>query len=154
MVTVAIKWADGADTGLPLPSYETKGSAGFDLRANLPDYDRDDGVILRSHERLLVSTGLSMEIPAGYEGQIRPRSGLALRYGVTLMNALGTIDSDYRGVVSIILYNSGNQDFQLMHGDRIGQMIIAPVIRSNFVLTDSLGKTARGSRGFGSTGKF
>ena len=152
MVTVAISWADGADITLPLPSFETAGSAGADLRANLAEGDRKRGMLIEAKSRMLISTGFYMEIPKGYEAQIRPRSGLALKHGITLMNSVGTIDSDYRGIVGIILYNSCDKSFQVGHGDRIAQMVIAPVTRADFVLTAKLIKTGRGSGGFGSTG--
>ena len=152
MVTVAISWADGADSTLPLPSFETSGSAGADLRANLSENVRQKGMLLEAKSRILVSTGFHLEIPKDYEAQIRPRSGLALKHGITLMNSIGTIDSDYRGIVGVILYNSGDKGFKIDHGDRIAQMVIAPVVRADFVMADKLTKTRRGSDGLGSTG--
>ena len=152
MVTVAISWANGADSTLPLPSFKTDGSVGADLRANLSKDERSKGVLLKANSRMLVSTGFRLEIPQDYEAQIRPRSGLALKHGITLMNAIGTIDSDYRGIVGVILFNSSDKDFKISHGDRIAQMIIAPVVRANFVMAPKLTKTTRGSGGLGSTG--
>ena len=152
MVTVAISWADEADSTLPLPSFATEGSSGADLRANLAEGDRQKGVMLRANNRLLVSTGFYIEIPKGYEAQIRARSGLALRHGITLMNSIGTIDSDYRGIVNVILYNSGDKGVQIHHGDRIAQMIVAPVVKAKFVMAAKVTKTRRGSGGLGSTG--
>ncbi len=153
MVAIYLRWAEGADTALSLPQYETKGAAGADLRANLVLDNRVTGVTLVAGARMLISTGLHMEIPLGYEVQIRPRSGLALKHGVTTLNAPGTIDSDYRGIVGIILYNSSDQNFYIGHGDRVAQMIVAPVQQAVFSLKVQLGETDRDQRGFGSTGK-
>ena len=153
MVAIYLRWAEGADTALSLPQYETKGAAGADLRANLALDNRATGVTLVAGARMLISTGLHMEIPLGYEVQIRPRSGLALKHGVTTLNAPGTIDSDYRGIVGIILYNSCDQNFYIGHGDRVAQMIVAPVQQALFPLKVQLGETDRDQRGFGSTGK-
>ena len=153
MVDISLSWAKGADTNLSLPQYETKGAGGADLRANFVPEKRVSGVNLAAGSRMLISTGLHMEIPTHYEVQIRPRSGLALKHGVTILNAPGTIDSDYRGIVGIILYNSSDQDFHIRHGDRVAQMVVAPVQQSNFSLKVSLGETHRGQDGFGSTGK-
>lgn len=131
----------------PLPAYESAGAAGMDLRAHLPQ----GPLILSPGERLLVPTGLRMALPAGYEAQIRPRSGLALKYGVTVLNSPGTIDSDYRGEVQILLINLGQQDFTLAHGMRVAQMVVAPVTRVRAVSAEQLDETRRGSGGFGST---
>ena len=130
-----------------LPEYETDQSAGMDLRADL-----GETVELSPGERALVPTGLYLEIPAGYEAQVRPRSGLALRHGVTVLNAPGTIDSDYRGEIKIILINQGDEDFEITRGMRIAQMIIAPVLQVAIEPVASLDDTARGAGGFGSTG--
>jgi len=151
MVTITFNWLDEADQSLGLPSYETKGAAGADLRANFAPEHRD-GVTLQPGERTLVSTGLRMEIPLGYEVQIRPRSGLALKHGITLPNSPGTIDSDYRGPLGVIVMNAGQEAFHIAHGDRIAQMLVAPVIQASFELAETLGETERGSGGFGSTG--
>jgi dUTP pyrophosphatase len=142
-----------ADAGVALPSYESSGAAGADVRANFADVNRAAGVTLYSGERRLIPTGFKMEIPVGYEAQIRPRSGLALKAGVTLTNAPGTIDSDYRGPVGVILHNLGSEPFAVKHGDRIAQIVIAPVTQAMFAETAELGTTSRGDGGFGSTGR-
>jgi dUTP pyrophosphatase len=148
MTTIKLCWADGADRSLPLPAYESAGAAGADLRANLPD----GAVTLAPGARALVSTGLHMAIPQGFEVQVRPRSGLALKHGITLINSPGTIDSDYRGVVGVILGNTGEAPFVVEHGMRIAQMVVAPVVQAGFDLADNLDETSRGTGGFGSTG--
>lgn len=150
--TVLLRWDDGADTSLSLPSYETSGAAGADIRANFSMNQRAEGRVLVPGERGLIPTGLNMAIPNGYEVQIRPRSGLALKNGVGLVNAPGTIDSDYRGPVGIILINHGSDPFHISHGMRIAQMVVAPVVQAAFQLTEDLPKSARGTGGFGSTG--
>jgi len=152
MVEVKISRLAGFDQDLALPMYETSGSAGADLRANFTD-DMRQGVTLEPGERALISTGLSLEIPPGYEVQLRPRSGLALKYGITLPNSPGTIDSDYRGPLGVILMNAGNAAFHVGHGDRIAQMIVAPVVQAVFSLVNDLTETSRGTGGFGSTGR-
>ena len=153
MIDLPILRSDRADTNLPLPSYETEGAAGMDLRANFPSELRDSGVVLNSGQRALIPTGLRFEIPQGFEVQIRPRSGLALKHGVTMVNAPGTIDSDYRGDVGVILVNHGEDHFHVSHGDRIAQMVFAAVTRCNIVEVNTLTTTERGAGGFGSTGK-
>ena len=145
-----MRWLDGADTTLPLPSYETPGAAGADLRANFPDKGE---ITLEPGARALLPTGLAVEIPHGYEMQIRPRSGLALKQGLSLANAPGTIDSDYRGPLGIILINFGQTSVRIAHGDRIAQAVIAPVVQAEFKLSEALSETKRGSSGFGSTGR-
>lgn len=132
---------------LPLPSPASPGSSGFDLRAAI-----DGEVALRPGERLLVPTGLVLEIPFGWEGQVRPRSGLALRHGIGVVNAPGTIDSDYRGEVGVILINLGEAPFSLKRGDRIAQLVFHRVERIEWEEADSLAESGRGSGGFGSTG--
>ena len=132
---------------LPLPAYATHGAAGMDLAAAV-----DRSVILGAGERLAIPTGFAVAVPAGYEAQIRPRSGLALKHGVTVANAPGTIDSDYRGEVAILLVNLGDQDFTIERGMRIAQMVVAPVTQVTPFATDSLPDTDRGNDGFGSTG--
>lgn len=144
---------DWADPGVPLPDYATDGAAGADIRANLPAGDRAQGITLAPMERRIVPTGLRMEIPPGFEVQIRPRSGLALRHGITLPNTPGTIDSDYRGPLGVLLVNLGTDPVTLHHGDRIAQMVVAPVLRARFTLVAQLSDTARGTGGFGSTGR-
>lgn len=146
---IRVAWCDGADTGLGLPRYESAGAAGADLRANFEDRG---AVTLETGARALIPTGLRMEIPLGFEVQIRPRSGLALKHGVSLVNSPGTIDSDYRGPVGVIVINHGAAPFEIRHGDRIAQMVIAPVLQAEMTLADSLDETARGTGGFGSTG--
>jgi dUTP pyrophosphatase len=149
-VTLTVMWDDGADRSLGLPAYESAGAAGADLRANLPDRGQ---VVLQPGARGLVPTGLRMAIPQGFEVQIRPRSGLALKHGITLPNAPGTIDSDYRGPLGVIVLNAGQEAFVIEHGDRIAQMVVAPVLQAGFALAESLDDTARGDGGFGSTGR-
>lgn len=152
MVTVVLSWTPQADRDLPLPSYQTPGSAGADVRANFPEQQRG-GLLLQPGARALIPTGLQMEIPNGYEVQIRPRSGLALKHGLSLLNSPGTIDSDYRGPVGVILINAGAAAFHVEHGARIAQMVLAPVLQGRFVLADQLSDTSRGAGGFGSTGQ-
>lgn len=135
--------------GLQLPAYETAEAAGMDLRAALA---ADETVTLKPGQRVLVPTGLSMAMPAGYEAQIRPRSGLAAKNGITVLNTPGTIDSDYRGELKIILINLGDEDFDITRDMRIAQMIIAPVVQAQLQETDTLSHTVRGAGGFGSTG--
>ncbi len=130
---------------LELPRYETAGSAGLDLRA-------DEVFSLAPGERRLVPTGLAVEIPPGHEGSVRPRSGLALKHGVGMVNAPGTIDSDYRGEVGVILVNHGQAPVSFARGDRIAQLVVAPVVRVEVELVESLSDTGRGGGGFGSTG--
>jgi dUTP pyrophosphatase len=129
------------------PSYQSPGSAGADIFALL-----DNPVTLKPLHRILIPTGMSIALPMGYEAQIRPRSGLAYKQGLTVLNSPGTIDSDYRGEIKILLINLGNEDVIINSGDRIAQMIIAPYKQADFILKDSLDKTERGQGGFGSTG--
>lgn len=150
MIKVSVTRDEEADASVPLPTYETAGAAGADLRANFPD--RADRT-LAPGARMLVPTGLRLEIPVGYEIQIRPRSGLALKHGITLPNTPGTIDSDYRGPLGVILLNAGTEAFAVRHGDRIAQMVLAPVVQADFVQVAALTETDRGDGGFGSTGQ-
>lgn len=150
MVSIRVTFEDGADRAVALPSYETAGAAGADLRANLPDRG---SVTLRPGARVLVPTGLRIEIPPGFEVQVRPRSGLALKHGITLPNAPGTIDSDYRGSLGVIVMNASDIDFVIGHGDRIAQLVVAPVVQAGFDVVQSLSDTERGTGGFGSTGR-
>jgi dUTP pyrophosphatase len=129
-----------------IPAYQTEEAAGFDLHSI-------EDVILKPNERRLISTGLAFEIERGYEIQIRPRSGLAFKHGITVLNSPGTIDSDYRGEIKVLLINLGEEDFEIKEGDRIAQAVIAPVIQASFEEVDTLSETKRGSGGFGSTGK-
>ena len=149
MVTIAVMWDEGADQALGLPAYATSGAAGADLRANLPDRGE---LVLAPGARALVPTGLRLAIPEGWEVQIRPRSGLALKHGITLPNSPGTIDSDYRGPLGVIVMNAGEAPFTIAHGDRVAQMVAAPVVQAGFDLVEPLPETARGAGGFGSTG--
>jgi dUTP pyrophosphatase len=135
--------------GLTLPDYQTAGAAGLDLFAAIPD---TKPLTLRPGGRALVPTGIAIALPAGYEGQVRPRSGLATRHGLTILNAPGTIDADYRGEIQIVLANLGNEDVTITRGMRIAQLVIAPVARAQIVEVASLDETVRGSGGFGSTG--
>lgn len=146
-------WEPGADTALALPSYETAGAAGADVRANLPADVREAGLALTPMQRRIVPTGLRVEIPPGFEMQIRPRSGLALKHGITLVNTPGTIDSDYRGPLGVLLVNLGDKTFVVRHGERIAQLIVAPVAQARFELAETLRDTVRGGGGFGSTGR-
>ncbi|MFN8276434.1 MAG: dUTP diphosphatase [Chitinophagales bacterium] len=132
----------------PLPAYETPGSAGMDIRAFLTET-----VLLQPQQRLLIPTGLFLELPEGYEAQLRPRSGLAIKQGITLPNAPATIDSDYRGEICVALVNLSDTPFEIRNGDRIAQMVIAKYEKTEWVLTDNLSKTGRGAGGFGHTGK-
>ena len=146
---ITFSWDDGADQSLGLPSYETAGAVGADLKANLSS---SGSVKIKPGARALISTGLRLAIPIGFEVQIRPRSGLSLKYGITVANAPGTIDSDYRGPLGIILLNVGQDYFTVMHGDRIAQMVVAPAVQADFSAVKILNETVRGQGGFGSTG--
>jgi dUTP pyrophosphatase len=136
--------------GLALPSYETAGSAGMDLRAALAE---DAALTLEPGARALIPTGLKMALEPGWEAQVRPRSGLALKHGITCLNTPGTIDSDYRGEVGVILVNLGQEPFVIRRGERIAQMVIAPVVQVSVSEVDTLDETTRGAGGFGSTGR-
>ncbi|MCK9994638.1 MAG: dUTP pyrophosphatase [Alphaproteobacteria bacterium] len=134
---------------LPLPAYATPGAAGLDLCAAVP---ADDPLILPPGERALIPTGLAMALPPGYEAQVRPRSGLALKHGITVLNSPGTIDCDYRGEIGVILLNTGKAPFTITRGERIAQMVIASVAQAQFIEVADLPETGRGAGGFGSTG--
>ena len=134
---------------LPLPAYESAQAAGMDLRAAVPE---DEPLVLRPGSRFPVPTGLAFALPPGFEGQVRPRSGLAFKSGVTCLNTPGTVDADYRGEVKVILINHGEEDFTIRRGDRIAQLVVAPVVQAQWVEVESLEETARGGGGFGSTG--
>jgi dUTP pyrophosphatase len=136
--------------GLALPAYETAQSAGMDLRAAVAE---DAPITLAPGERRLVPTGLTIALPPGFEAQVRPRSGLALKHGVTCLNTPGTIDADYRGEVGVILINLGQEPFAIKRGERIAQMVVAPVTQGAWEVVTSLNETARGAGGFGSTGR-
>jgi len=146
MVSVAVKRLPH-NANLPLPAYESAAAAGMDLPAAV-----EQELTLAPGERVLVPTGLAIALPDGYEAQVRPRSGLAARNGITVLNTPGTVDADYRGEVKVILANLGNEDFTIERGMRIAQMVIAPVIQAVWQEADSLPETARGEGGFGSTG--
>ncbi len=143
---------DWADPAIALPDYATAGAAGADLRANLPVDHRQCGITLAPMARAVIPTGLRVAIPHGHEMQIRPRSGLALKYGLSIPNAPGTIDSDYRGPVGILMINLGADPVTLAHGERVAQAVIAPVMQARYQLADTLPGTARGAAGVGSTG--
>lgn len=132
---------------LPAPAYASAGAAGLDLRAAVHQH-----LVIRPGRRALVPTGLALEIPEGFEGQVRPRSGLAFRHGVTVLNAPGTVDADYRGEVMVILVNLGEEPFEISRGDRIAQLVISPVVRAVLHEEKALAESARGAGGFGSTG--
>jgi len=149
MTTVRIERLPHAE-GLPLPAYETTGSAGMDLRAAVAE---DRPVILAAGARVLVPTGLKIALEPGHEAQVRPRSGLALKHGLTCLNSPGTIDSDYRGEVGVILANLGQETFVIRRGERIAQLVIARYEQAEMVEVEALDETARGAGGFGSTGR-
>ena len=136
----------GHGAGLPLPAYETKGAAGLDLRAA-------EACVLKPGERCLMPTGFAVALPEGYEAQVRPRSGLAVKHGVTVLNSPGTIDSDYRGEIKVPLINHGTEDFVIARGDRIAQMVVAAVARVSWEEAPGLDDTIRGAGGFGSSGR-
>ncbi|MDB4054189.1 dUTP diphosphatase [Octadecabacter sp.] len=148
MVTVRVEWMEDADQSFGLPTYETSGAAGADIRAIFTD---NQSVMLQPGARALISTGLRIAAPEGYEVQLRPRSGLALKHGITLPNSPGTIDSDYRGPLGVIVQNGGDAPFEITHGMRIAQMVVAPVVQATFDI-GPLDDTVRGAAGFGSTG--
>lgn len=147
MQNIPIKIINTSDN--PLPEYATTGAAGLDLRAFLKEE-----VHLRPMQRTLIPTGIFLEIPAGYEGQVRPRSGLALKHGLTCLNSPGTIDSDYRGEVGVILINLSDEIQIIRSGERVAQMVIAKVERAEWVIADNIAETSRGAGGFGHTGKM
>lgn len=135
---------------LPLPAYETELAAGMDLRAAVPE---DAPLVLAPGQRALTPTGLAIALPPGFEAQVRPRSGLALKHGITCLNTPGTIDADYRGEVQVLLINLGSEPFVIRRGERIAQMVVAPVTQAAWREVESLDDTARGAGGFGSTGR-
>src|SRR3990167_5588585 len=147
MIQIKIKRVRKSPNPLPLPQYQSDHAAGMDLMADI-----DDVVTLNTGERKLIPTGLAIALPVGYEAQIRPRSGLAIKKGITLLNTPGTIDSDYRGEVQVIVVNLGQETVRIERGERIAQMVVAPVVQANLVEVDDLDSTTRGAGGFGSTG--
>lgn len=148
-IDVPLNWLDHG-RGLELPKQQTAGAAGLDLRAALPD---DETLTIGPGRRAMVPCGFAVALPQGYEAQIRPRSGLAAQYGVTVLNSPGTVDADYRGEVKVLLINLGNETFEVRRGDRIAQMVVAPVSAVRFVVSDALDETERGPGGYGSTGR-
>ena len=150
---VKVRRDPDADPSVPLPSYETDGAAGADIRANLPVELRAKGWILAPGAREIVPTGLRVEIPMGYEIQVRPRSGLALKHGISLPNTPGTIDSDYRGELKVLMINHGAEAFPIKRGERVAQLVLAPVTQAQWHEVAELDDTERGAGGFGSTGR-
>ena len=148
-VTVEIQRLPHAE-GLALPAYQSAHAAGLDLLAAVPE---ETPMIMQPGQRALIPTGLMIAVPPGHEAQVRPRSGLALKHGITVLNAPGTVDADYRGEVSVLLINHGDAPFTIRRGERIAQLVIAAVARANLVTVASLSPTDRGSGGFGSTGR-
>jgi len=146
-ITIPVKRLRPSVADLPLPAYASSAAAGMDLVADI-----NEDLTLAAGARALVPTGIAIALPPGYEAQVRPRSGLALRHGITLLNAPGTIDADYRGEVSVVLVNLGREPYTVRRGDRIAQMIVAPVSRATWRVVDELDATPRGSGGFGHTG--
>ena len=149
---IQITYLQNADRNISLPVYETSQSSGMDLRANLIEDNRVNGISLQAKKWLLIPTGLAISMPIGYEAQIRPRSGLAFKHGVSVLNSPGTIDADYRGEIGVILINLSNDDFIINSGDRIAQLVVSKHEQPNLEQTDSLDSTLRGEKGFGSTG--
>ncbi len=148
-IDIALQWFDHG-RGLELPTQQTAGAAGLDLRAALPE---DETLTIGAGRRAMVPCGFAIALPQGFEAQVRPRSGLAAKYGVTVLNSPGTIDADYRGEVKVVLINLGEEIFEIRRGDRIAQMVVAPVSAVGFVIKESLDETERGSGGHGSTGR-
>ncbi|EGP09334.1 deoxyuridine 5'-triphosphate nucleotidohydrolase [Bradyrhizobiaceae bacterium SG-6C] len=148
-ITVEIQRLPHAE-GLALPAYQTAHAAGLDLLAAVPE---ETPVIMQPRQRALIPTGLMIAVPPGFEAQVRPRSGLALKHGITVLNSPGTVDADYRGEVSVLLINHGDEPFTIRRGERIAQLVIAAVTQANLVAVASLSSTDRGSGGFGSTGR-
>ena len=149
MTRIELTWLPHGE-GLALPAYQTAHAAGLDLPAAVPE---DHSLTLLPGRSALVPTGFMIALPEGYEAQVRPRSGLAAKHGVTVLNAPGTVDADYRGEISVLLINHGAEPFTIKRGERIAQMVIAPVARAELVAVSELSSTARGSGGYGSTGR-
>ena len=149
---ISVLWEDWADRDLPLPGYQTAGAAGADLCANFPQGQRAAGLVLQPMQRAICPTGIRVAIPEGFEMQIRPRSGLATKHGITLPNTPGTIESDYRGPLGVALVNLGTEPYTVRHGDRVAQAVVAPVVQAGFAVVEALDETVRGTGGFGSTG--
>jgi len=149
---IQITYLQNADRNISLPVYETSQSSGMDLRANLIEDNRVIGISLQAKKWLLIPTGLAISMPIGYEAQIRPRSGLAFKHGVSVLNSPGTIDADYRGELGVLLINHGEDEFHINHGDRIAQIVFAPVIQAVWNQVTYLDESSRDANGFGSTG--
>ena len=149
---IQITYLQNADRNISLPVYETSQSSGMDLRANLIEDSRVNGISLQAKKWLLIPTGLAISMPIGYEAQIRPRSGLAFKHGVSVLNSPGTIDADYRGELGVLLINHGEDEFHINHGDRIAQIVFAPVIQVVWNQVTYLDESSRDANGFGSTG--
>ena len=149
---IQITYLQNADRNISLPVYETSQSSGMDLRANLIEDNRVNGISLQAKKWLLIPTGLAISMPIGYEAQIRPRSGLAFKHGVSVLNSPGTIDADYRGELGVLLINHGEDEFHINHGDRIAQIVFAPVIQVVWKQVTYLDESSRDANGFGSTG--
>jgi len=149
---IQITYLQNADKNISLPVYETSQSSGMDLRANLTKDNRVNGISIQAKKWLLIPTGLAISMPIGYEAQIRPRSGLAFKYGVSILNSPGTIDADYRGELGVLLINHGEDEFHINHGDRIAQIVFAPVIQVVWKQVTYLDESSRDANGFGSTG--
>ena len=149
---IQITYLQNADKNISLPVYETSQSSGMDLRANLTEDRRVNGISIQAKKWLLIPTGLAISMPIGYEAQIRPRSGLAFKHGVSVLNSPGTIDADYRGELGVLLINHGEDEFHINHGDRIAQIVFAPVIQAVWNQVTYLDESSRDANGFGSTG--
>ena len=149
---IQITYLQNADKNISLPVYETSQSSGMDLRANFTEDRRVNGISIQAKKWLLIPTGLAISMPIGYEAQIRPRSGLAFKHGVSVLNSPGTIDADYRGELGVLLINHGEDEFHINHGDRIAQIVFAPVIQVVWKQVANLDKSSRDANGFGSTG--
>ena len=149
---IHITYLQNANRNISLPVYETSQSSGMDLRANLIEDNRVNGISLQAKKWLLIPTGLAISMPIGYEAQIRPRSGLAFKHGVSVLNSPGTIDADYRGELGVLLINHGEDEFHINHGDRIAQIVFAPVIQVVWKQVTYLDESSRDANGFGSTG--
>jgi len=149
---IQITYLQNADKNISLPVYETSQSSGMDLRANLTKGNRVNGISIQAKKWLLIPTGLAISMPIGYEAQIRPRSGLAFKHGVSVLNSPGTIDADYRGELGVLLINHGEDEFHINHGDRIAQIVFAPVIQVVWNQVTYLDESSRDANGFGSTG--
>ena len=150
--TVSIMRTPGADPEVPFPAYQSDNAAGMDIRANLVPEMRTTGLIILPDARVLIPTGISVAVPEGFEMQVRPRSGLALKHGITLVNSPGTVDADYRGEIGVIVINHGDAPLTIAHGERIAQIVLAPVVHVTWKPVADLGMTRRGFGGFGSTG--